>query len=391
MPWFQYTYLNAQGKKAIGQLEAVHMREAKEQLIHQGKRVLAIKATRPKKISIKRAELIVFTKQLILLLKSGLPLYESLSSLKDLYPKHPFSELLTMFMEKIRSGGTLSTAMSSYGKIFDQFYCSSVLAGEKTGNLEESLRHVVHVLERKEELSKKLLSALSYPCVLLIFSFGIILFFLTSVIPSLQETFDYIELNRTTRCVFALSTFICSYKNLLLISLGFVSVVLYFLLRLKQWRRIIERLIFAFPLSKTFFIKLCLCRFCSVAAAIVRGGGTLIDGLEIGCDAITYIAVKQDLQRVMEGVIQGNTLSQELDKTPWVPKLVTGMVSLGEESGSLAHVLEDIAHIYSGDTQKTLTWIASWSQPIILIFLGGIIGVIMLSILIPLTSSIQAF
>ncbi|SGA10278.1 general secretion pathway protein F [Chlamydia abortus] len=389
MPRYRYTYLNAKERRKQDWIEALHLQEAREKLAQQGVQLLSIREVPPRRVRLKNSELIIFSKQMLLLLRSGLPLYETLSSLRDQYQGQSMSGLLTVFMEKLRGGGSLSQAMATYPGIFDNFYRSAVLAGESVGNLEGCLQNIIIVLEEREQMTKKLTAALSYPIVLLVFSLAVILFFLTGVIPSLKETFENMEPNTLTSIVFGLSDFVCKYKYLIpgFLGLGMVSIIA--TRRQPFWKKWYENTVFSIPGVKNFFVKLGFTRFCSVVSAILRGGGTLIEGLELGCGAVPYDVLREDMRQMVHAVIEGSSLSKELAKRPWVPKLALGMVALGEESGDLADVLGHVAHIYNEDIQKTLTWITSWCQPVILVFLGGIIGIIMLAILIPLTSNIQ--
>ncbi len=389
MPRYRYTYLNAKERRKQDWIEALHLQEAREKLAQQGVQLLSIREVPPRRVRLKNSELIIFSRQMLLLLRSGLPLYETLSSLRDQYQGQALSGLLTVFMENLRGGGSLSQAMAMYPGIFDNFYRSAVLAGESVGNLEGCLQNIIIVLGEREQMTKKLTAALSYPIVLLVFSLVVILFFLTGVIPSLKETFENMEPNTLTSIVFGLSDFVCKYKYLILGLLGSGIVSIIATRRKPFWKRWCESALFSMPGVKNFFVKLGFSRFCSVVSAILRGGGTLIEGLELGCGAVPYDVLREDMRQMIHAVIEGSSLSKELAKRPWVPKLALGMVALGEESGDLADVLGHVAHIYNEDIQKTLTWITSWCQPVILVFLGGIIGIIMLAILIPLTSNIQ--
>ncbi|SPN73929.1 Cholera toxin secretion protein epsF,type IV pilin biogenesis protein,type II secretion system protein F,Bacterial type II secretion system protein F domain [Chlamydia serpentis] len=389
MPRYRYAYLDSNERKKHSYVEALHIQEAREKLIQDNVQVLGIREVALRRISVKSSELIIFTKQLLLLLRSGLPLYESLASLRDQYHGQKIGLLLTSFMEVLRSGGALSQAMAAHPNIFNHFYCSGVAAGESVGNLEGCLQNIIVVLEERAQISKKLAGALSYPIVLLVFSSAVMLFFLIGVIPSLKETFENMEVKGLTKIVFGISDYLCEYGYLFLGVLGFVTTIGIIMRHRIPWRQILEKLLFGLPGTKKFIVKVALNRFCSVASAILKGGGSLIEGLDLGCDAVPYERLKSDMKEIVQAVIGGGTLSQELTQRTWVPKLAIGMIALGEESGDLADVLGYVAHIYNEDTQKTLTSITSWCQPVILIFLGGIIGVIMLAILIPLTSNIQ--
>ncbi|WP_100934304.1 type II secretion system F family protein [Candidatus Chlamydia corallus] len=389
MPRYRYTYLDSRERRKRGCLEALHIEEAREKLAQENIQILNIREIALRRVSIKSSELIIFTKQLLLLLRSGLPLYESLVSLRDQYHGQKMGLLLTSFMETLRSGGSLSQAMAAHPNIFDHFYCSGVAAGESVGNLEGCLQNIIVVLEERAQISRKMIGALSYPFVLLVFSFGVMLFFLLGVIPSLKETFENMEVKGLTKIVFGVSDYLCEYRYLFLGAMSALAIVGTLMRHRIPWRKMLEKLLFALPGTKKFVVKLAVNRFCSVASAILKGGGTLIEGLDLGCDAIPYDRLKSDMKDIVQAVIGGGSLSRELAQRSWVPKLAIGMISLGEESGDLGDVLGYVAHIYNEDTQKTLAAITSWCQPVILIFLGGIIGVIMLAILIPLTSNIQ--
>lgn len=391
MTRYQYTYLDACERKKRDYIEAISLVDAREMLQKQKIQILQIKETHTVSAKVRKEDVILFSKQLALLLRSGLPLHESLFVLRDQNPRQRMNVIITNCIDYLRSGKTLSQALSAYPHTFDAFYCNCIAAGEKTGNLEDSFKNIINVLEERKEFSKKLKAALSYPLVLTIFSFFIITFFLVSVIPSLKNTFDHLELNRFSVCIFRLSDGVCAYGIYLVLLCTLSGIGLFCTRKYACWRSWKESLLFAFPITKTFCVKMSLLRFCSVTAAILKGGGTLIEGLEFGRQAVPYTRLRADLHDIIENVVSGALLSSELAKKPWVPNLMISMVALGEESGDLTDVLSYITGIYKEDTQKILTWLTSWSQPIILILLGGIIGLIMLAVLMPLTSGIQSF
>lgn len=388
---YQYTYLDSKERKKKAYVEASSLCDAREHLKRKKVQLLQIKEASAEFTKMRRDDVLLFSKQLVLLLRSGLPLYESLLVLREQSQKQKMLTIISLCIDQLRVGKPLSQALAKYPSIFDVFYCNCIAAGEKTGNLEASLNNIIAVLEERKEIAKKLKAAMSYPLVLFIFSFFIITFFLVSVVPSLKETFDSLEVNRFSAFVFRMSDVICAYGAYLIIMVMLGGVGIFLTRKQVYWKRWRESLFFSFPITRSFCVKMSLLRFCSVTAAILRGGGTLIEGLEFGCQAIPYERLRSDVRDVIEKVVAGGALSSELTKKSWVPSLVVSMMALGEESGELTDVLSYVADIYKDDTQKILTWITSWSQPIILIVLGGVIGLIMLAILMPLTSGIQTF
>ncbi|AAF39655.1 type II secretion system F family protein [Chlamydia muridarum str. Nigg] len=391
MARFLCTYLDQKEKKRRSFVEAFHQQEARELLMSQGARILDIRKVRERNYRVPTSELVIFTKQLSLLLRSGVSLYDSLASLRDQYQGRALAGILTSLMEALRSGGVFSEALAKYPTIFDSFYQNSVRSGESVGNLEGALVNITKVLEEKEKLSKNISAALSYPAILLVFSCAVIVFFLVGVIPSLKESFEDIETTGLTKIVFSCSEWFCKYQFFLLIG-GVIGGGAFRTIWKKQiGRKTIEGLVKNIPILRNFIIKIGFCRFCSVASAVLQGGGNLIEALKLGCGAIPQDFLREELQTVIQAVIRGGSLSRELSRYSWTPKLVTGMVALGEESGDLSVVFAHIAQIYNEDIQRVLAWLTAWCQPIVLVLLGGFIGLIMLSILLPLTSGIQTF
>lgn len=391
MARFLCTYLDQSEKKRRSFVEAFHQREARELLAAQGARILDIRKVRERNYRVTTTELVIFTKQLALLLRSGISLYDALTSLRDQYQGRALAGVLTSLMEALRSGGVFSEALARFPHIFDSFYQNSVRSGESIGNLEGALMNIIKVLEEKEKLSKSLAAALSYPAILLVFSCAVVVFFLIGVIPILKETFEDMEMIRLTKAVFSCSTWFCRYKFLVLLGGIGGAISLRIVWKKRIGKRTLEAIIKKIPILRSLVIKIGFCRFCSVTSAVLQGGGNLIEALTLGCEAVSQDFLREELQEVIQAVVRGGSLSRELSHRTWTPKLVIGMVALGEESGDLAVVFAHVAQIYNEDIQRVLTWVTAWCQPIVLVLLGGFIGLIMLSILLPLTSGIQTF
>ncbi|MBQ8498935.1 type II secretion system F family protein [Chlamydia sp.] len=391
MARFLCIYLDQTEKKRRSFVEAFHQQEVRDFLVSQGAQILDIRRVRERGYHVKAEELVIFTKQLALLLHSGISLYDAFSSLRDQYQGRALAGVITSLMEALRSGRVLSEALGRFPKIFDSFYQNSVRSGESIGNLEGALANIIRVLEEKQKLSKNITAALSYPAILLVFSCAIVIFFLVGVIPSLKESFEDIEMTGLTKTIFSCSTWFCKYKFLVLVGGLGGGVTLRAISKKRAGRRLVEALVKHIPFLRKLVIKVSFCRFCSVSSAVLQGGGNLIEALTLGCGAIPQDFLRKDLQEVIQAVVRGGSLSRELSRRTWTPKLVVRMISLGEESGDLAVVFTHVAQIYNDDIQRVLTWVTAWCQPIVLVLLGGFIGLIMLSILLPLTSSLQVF
>lgn len=392
MPLFVYQYLNEKEQKKKSIIDALNLEDAKEKLRKQ--KILFFQVKEKKTCYNKKVPLLtlaIFSKQLAVLLRSGLPLYESLKALQEQYQTNHFGDVIRQIIESIRNGATLSDALAKHPEIFDDFYCSSICAGESVGNLENALIGINRILEDKDSFRKKILSTLAYPLVLITFSVFVIFLFLLGVIPSLKEVFENNQLNLITRMVFSLSDGLIQYAKIIILSIGLALSSLILFRKKIGWKYFLEKLGMAVPFIRHFYVKLSLGKFALLVSAVLKGGGTFIKALEIGNSSIPCCLIRSDMRNIIQKIIAGSSFSKELSKTSWAPNLAKGMIALGEESGDLEGVFEHLAKIYNEETQKTLSWISSWSQPIILIVLGGVIGFIMLGILIPLTSSSNLF
>ncbi|WP_213358256.1 type II secretion system F family protein [Chlamydiifrater phoenicopteri] len=390
MPRYVYTFLNNEEKTKKSFIEASSLKEAKEYLYRQGLMVLSVKEKRSWfKQSPKAQDVITFSQQLALLLKSGLPLYESLISLEDRYQGQPLGRVVTTFARRIREGAPLSEAMEEFPEVFDDFYRGNIVAGEVAGGLDEVLTRLVMVLERRAKFKGSIVSALAYPLTLMIFSFGVIIFFLLGVVPSLKEVLENTEKNTLTSCVFGFSDFCCKYKGLL--GMGGLSLVGVFLWlrRRVSFAVYVERIVMRIPFLRKVCVKSLLGEFFLLVSSVLKGGSSLIKGLEVGRQAIAFRCIREDIKEVTEAIVSGGTLSTALQSKGWVPKLVIQMTALGEETGELPELLACLGNMYVDDTQKTLNMLATWCQPVILVCLGGVIGFIMLAILLPLTSNVN--
>lgn len=395
---FSYQYIDSKGHKKKGSLDVPSIVEAKEKLRSQGLIVLSlVEVTGQRRLIFKKKEttlhpeiLITFTTQLSQLLTAGMPLYESLVTLEEQYAQEKFQPLLTTLCDQIKGGSSLSEAMGRFPKVFNLLYCSMVAAGESVGTLNSALEKLALLLAKQRKLKKQMVTALIYPALLFSFSLVVLFLLMTFVIPSLEVLFEDRPVNRFTRIVMTFSHFLTTqwmiYLPVILASLG---IVCYFFSssRGKIWS---EKQLLRFPLINTLIIQTAIARFSRSMSSLLQGGVSIVPSLQISSRVMNHRILEEIIRNAETKIIQGSLLSMELKKSPLIPSLVPRMLAIGEEGGNTALMLQKIADFYEEEVEKLVARLTALAQPIILITMGGVVGLIMMAVLLPLTD-INAF
>lgn len=387
MPLYQYQYVDSQGKRRTGAIDAQGDREAKTKLREQGVLVTSLhaKGKVSKKQNLKGDNLLAFTLQLSQLINAGVPLYESLIALEEQSRGDPYHRVILSLCEQIKGGSSLSSAMSAYPDSFDKLYCGMVAAGEAVGTLGPVLEKLSHFLQRQMKLKKQIITAMIYPAVLGSFSFMIIALLLGFVVPSLEAIFADRQLNGFTTAVLGLSyvfrTYWWFYLPLVIAGVGFAI----WKLRTPQGKVWLEKMLLKMPLLKTLVIQTAVGRFCRTMGTMLQGGLSMIDSLRISRGIINNSILEKEILVAEGKIIEGRSLSYQLGKSHYFPQLVSKMLAVGEESGTTVVMLNRIADMYEQELEKTLDRVMALAQPLILIVMGLVIGSVLLAILLPLT------
>ena len=399
MALFHYRYIDPQGRKKSGILEALGLGDAKEKLRLQKILVLSLVEKKKggfklpfsqQKCQLTGAHLITFTTQLSQLLIAGMPLYESLLSLEEQYREESFHSTILSLGDQIKRGTSLSEAMRQFPESFNHLYCSLIAAGESVGALEESLEKLATLLAKQRKLTKQLITALIYPILLLAFSGLVCFLLLTFVIPSLEILFEDRPVNRFTKMVMGFSHFL-THQWIYYIPIlgGFLAGMCYFFSSSKG-KRAWQRALLRTPLLKTLIIQTAMARFCRTMGALVQGGVNLIEALRISRKVMRNPFLEEVVARAEEKIIEGSLLSKELKRSPLIPALIPRMLAIGEEGGNTPLMFHKIADLYEEEVEKQLARVTALAQPVILVIMGGVVGLIMLAVLLPMTD-INAF
>ena len=387
MPLYQYLALGEDGKITQANIDAENLQDAKQKLIRRQVVLVKISALSEKELlkPLSKKEVLAMTRDLARLIQAGLPLYEALSALEEKYRGQKPHKTLLDLSEQVKMGHPLSKALSRHGNSFDILYVSMVANAEKTGRLAPCLNELSALLSRQLYIQKQVISALLYPSLLAVFCLIVLSSLLFYVIPSLQELFEGRTLHPFTQIVFAASRFACNSKPLLLfLFLGGIASLIGAMTSKKIKEKILE-LFSRLPIAKNLMAKIAFVRFSRAAAAMLEGGLPIIASFAQARTVMRHRLLEEVVARAEVRIMEGEPLHAPFVNNPLIPPLFPRMIGIAEQSGKLSFTMQQIAEIYEDELETTLTHFASLAQPILLLLLGGLVGFILLSVLLPLT------
>jgi len=375
MPLYRYLALNETGRKRKGVIEASSLESAKELLLQQQVIVTDVKESTGKGERLDAKETLSFTRDLASLLNAGLPLYDSLQSIKERWRFQKGRALLAELVDRLKGGEQLSHILP-----FNPIYCATVAAGEATGSLSLAFADLANLLESEQKLKRRLIAAVAYPAFLGVFCLLLLFCLLFFVIPSLQDLFEDRALHPLTAFVLSLSNGLREWW--LQVSLAFASggLLLYYLKK-RFWGKIVAKT----PLLKTFYLHTSLVHFFRSASLLHERGLPLLDSLRLAKTVVIFPPFFRAIQLAEEKIIEGKSISHIWQAEPAVPPLVHRMIAVGEESGEMAKMMNHLSKIYHDELERDLSQLATFLQPVLLLTLGLIIGLVLLSVLLPLT------
>jgi general secretion pathway protein F len=386
MPLFSYRAIDSKGKKKSGLIDAHNEQEARLKLRDQSVMVtsLDVKKGSVSKENMSDEQLLTFSVQLAQLVNAGVPVYESLVALEEQYREEKFNRVLLGICEQIKAGKALSSAMEEFPDTFDRLYCSMIRAGESSGALDIVLEKLAELLAKRYKLKKDIMTAMIYPGILAGFCLVLIVILLGFVVPMIEGIFQGRDLNAFTAFVMALSKGFRAWWWVYVPVLIGVIVWSYFRLRTDRGKLWLERQLLKLPVIRTLMVQAAIARFTRTLGTLLRGGMTMIDSLRIARDVMQNATMETDIKKAEERIVEGSSLSKELSRSQWIPVMVSRMLAVGEDSGTTVVMLNKIADLYEENLEKTLERLMALAQPVILIFMGVVIGTVMLAILLPL-------
>ena len=392
---FAYQARTQTGDVQTGIVEASNQEAAVEVLKSHGLFVTALEEFAPpiyaKKLKIfervRRKDIVVFSRQLAIMFKSKVPLVESFQTIARQMKSAGFKEIILKISEAVEGGTSLSQALALYPKIFSPFYTSMVKSGEASGKLTDVFLYLADYLERDHAFRSKIKGAMIYPAFVLLV-FGIVVtIIVTFVIPQLTEVLKESgqQLPLITRMVMAVAEFLRTKGWIVLLVLIVLATVITVFARSKKGKEFFERNLLKVPLLGLFLKKLYLSRIALNLSTLISGGLPIVQSLEITGEVVGNIVYKEIIIKTKEGVKRGETISSIIEKYPHlIFPLFYQMVVVGEKTGTLDTSLMNIVIFYERDVNDTLDGFLKLLEPLLIVFLGLIVGGLMGAVLIPL-------
>lgn len=387
MPLFKYQGVSNQNKKTSGVIKADSLATAKDEL--RKNKVFITKIGQHKEKyetrSISNGMLISFTRDLSQLLRAGLPLYESLLAIEEKYKNHPSHSLFLEMCDQVKLGKDLSDVLTLFPKIFDQIYISMVRSAEETGSLDLVFSELEKLISRQQKLKKQIISALIYPLFLLFFCILVVNALFFFLIPSMEQLFEGRALHPMTETILSISRFMRDYGIFLAsVSLLF-SLFLFAFFSHRRGKVFYKALLLKLPLINKMTQHAVLTRFCRALSVMLKSSVSLVEGLSLAKRTMNHPSFEAIIDHAKAEIMQGGRLSVNLSKSPLIPSLVIRMVAISEETGNMSEMFQNIALIYEEELEKSLTRFTAMLQPVMLLFLAIVVGVVILSVLLPLT------
>ena len=376
------------GKQVRGEIRAAGENQVKAILRRQGvlpgkikKRTMrAGKAIKPKDIAI-------FTRQLATMMKAGVPLLQAFDIVGRGNPNVSVTKLLNDVRTDVETGTSLSSAFRKYPLYFNTLYCNLVEAGEQAGILESLLDRLAVYMEKTEAIKSKIKSALMYPISVLVVAFVVVAVIMIFVIPAFKEVFSSFgaELPAPTLIVMGVSEFFVAYWWLIF---GGIGGSVYFFMQ--AWKRnvkmqnVMDRLMLKMPIFGVLVEKSCIARWTRTLATMFAAGVPLVDALDSVGGASGNALYADATEKIQQEVSTGTSLTAAMTNANLFPTMVLQMCAIGEESGSVDHMLGKAADFYEAEVDEMVAGLSSLMEPIIIVFLGGLIGGIVVAMYLPI-------
>lgn len=401
MSQFTFSAQSKDGQVIHGHIEAVSREVATEMIIKQGHRPISISEKsggnntlsflKPK---VKSAELVIFTRQLSTMVSAGVPLLRALNTLSDQTENKTFKDILLAITKDVQSGAALGDAFGKHPKAFSDVYVNMVRAGEAGGILDEILKRLAIQQEKNDSIKKKVKSAMTYPIILVVITIGAFFGLMLFVIPQIGKILLDLggpdaQLPMITQVMLGISNFMVQRWYILLIvgiALAF-GMCSYF--ATPNGKKQLHFALLKVPILGTVIKKVAVARFARTFSSLIGAGVSMLETLRVTGNSIGNETFKDELEKSASAVTSGQQLSTALSKSGLFPAIVPQMLAVGEETGKTAEILIKVADFYEEEVDATIAGLSSIIEPVMIVFMGGMVGLVAVSVMGPIASLSQ--
>lgn len=349
------------------------------------------KNIRKKRRRVKLDDLVVFSRQIATMVEAGVPLLQSLSILAEQMDSATFQNIILTVRDDIESGKKFSEALAKHPKIFSSLFVNLAKAGEESGNLHEMLDRVANYFESMSSLRKKVRSALIYPCVVSCMAFGITGFMLTFIIPKFAEIFEQLNapLPGATRMLINFSRFCQEHMGAIFLGLVIFIAVFIRFINTKSGRFWFDGVKLKLLIFGPLFLKVAISRFARTLATLVKSGVHILTSLDIVAKTAGNVQIEKVVREVQTSIREGESMAAPLGHSKFFPPMVIRMIAVGEETGELEKMLAKVADFYDEQVAAAVNGLTSIIEPLIIAFLGFVIGGIIVALFLPILTITQ--
>jgi type IV pilus assembly protein PilC len=400
MPTYVWKGKNRYGDTVGGERVAASKEEVgrllqKDQItvlsVAPAKRGIAIPFLKREKVRLK--DLAVYSRQLSVLIDAELPLIQSLGILEEQQKNTYFKNVIKTVKDDVEAGSTLNQAKRKHPKAFDDLYCNLIASGEQSGSLDIMLRRLSEFIEKTVRLRAKIKQALIYPVAIVLFAIVVSIFLLWKVIPIFATIFRDLgaELPALTAFIVGLSGFVEKYITLIAIGLVALLFLFRFYRSTKQGHWTTDRLILKMPLFGPLLYKVAMTRVTRTLATLISGGVPMLEALKITSTTAGNVLIEKEVLDARKLVSEGKTMSESFKQSGKFPTMMLQMINVGEATGTLDEMLSKLAEFYDEEVDVAVSALLSILEPILLIFVGVIVGGLVISMYLPIFELMSKF
>lgn len=402
MPSFNYRATNQAGKTIAGTMDGLTRDEVIDALVNQGMRPFEVTlVTQGKKLmggifkqKVKLNDLVLFTRQLSTMVSAGVPLLRALTTLQNQTENKTLKDIIGELVKDVQGGSQLADAFEKHPKVFSDIYVNMVRAGEAAGIVDDILKRLASQVEKTATMHKKIKSASTYPLVLLTLTlaafFGLMIFVIPMIGGILKDLGGpNAKLPAMTVAMMQLSDFLIKYWYIIIGGLGGIIYGLRRFHETPQGKLLFHRIFLKIPILNTLLTKIAVARFTRTFAALIGAGVSVVDALKVTSRALGNEVFKQEVEKASTAVINGKQLSAALQDSKLFPGIVPQMLAVGEETGQTDQVLLKVAEFYEEETDATIDSLSSILEPVMIVIMGGMVGIIAANVMGPIASLSQ--
>lgn len=341
--------------------------------------------------SVSVKEMVTFTRLFATMINAGLPIVQCIDILTNQQKNPVFKAALTDIKSQVEQGSTFSQALARHPDIFDSLYVNLVQAGEVGGILDSIMNRLAVYIEKRAKLIGQVKGALTYPTIVVIVAIGVMAILMSFVIPAFEDMFKNFgggreSLPAITRLMLALSNFFVTYIWLIaLVGIGFTfgAIQLYRNPKGKRW---VHQMLLTLPVMGPTMTKIAVARFTRTLGTLLQSGVPILDALEICARTAGNVIIQEGVMQVRQSVSEGQNMAEPLIKAAVFPVMVSQMIGVGEQTGALDQMLNKIADFYEEETDVAVAALTSSLEPIMMVGVGGMVGVVLVAMYLPIFS-----